>query len=308
MESINKFKKFMNNREYRQMVCLYNHLFDFMPDKAYLKRVCQVKLGYSPDLDNPQSFNEKTQFLKLYDRKNEYSKYVDKVEVKQIISKKFGEEYVIPTIGVWDNPEKIDFDALPDKFVLKCNHNSGRGMCICTDKANLKMNQVIKDLKKGLKENYYRSGREYPYKNVKRKVFAEEYIVDESEYELKDYKLFVFSGKVYCIEVDYDRFTNHHRNFYDVEWNYMPFTTLYPTNPDRIITKPSCLSEMIKMAEEISRMIGLPPYVRVDLYVVKNRILFGEITFYHGGGTERFCPQEYDAILGNLIDISHFKM
>ena len=159
-------------------------------DEEYLKKAFKLNMGKELNLDNPQTFNEKLQWLKLHDRKSEYTIMVDKYLARDYIAKTIGEEYLIPLLGVWDSPDEIDFDALPDQFVLKCNHNSGLGMCICKDKSKLDIEKVKKELQKGLNENYYLHRREWPYKDVPRKIIAEKYMVDESGTELKDYKFF----------------------------------------------------------------------------------------------------------------------
>lgn len=274
----------------------------FLPDKIYLSFEYFCTLGRKPDIENPKSFNEKMQWLKIYDRKEKYTILADKYKVREFVEKVCGNRVkLIPLLGVWDNPDEIDFSVLPDSFVLKCNHNSGKGMCICKGKEKLNYKMAVRELKEGLKENYFWAGREWQYKNIKRKVLAEKYMTDDSGEELKDYKVFVFNGKAVYIEVDYNRFTDHHRNFYDIEWNYVPFTTLYPTNPDCQISKPECLTGLIESAELLTKEAGNPPFLRVDFYIIEKEIYFGEITFHHGGGMEPFYPSEYDEKLGALI-------
>lgn len=277
--------------------------FNWLPDKPYLDLMFRARMGYRLNFDYPVSFNEKMQWLKLYNRHDYFTSLVDKYEVRGFIKETIGEQYLIPLVGYWDDVDKINFDALPKQFVLKCNHNSGTGMCICRDKNTLEIGKVKEDLKKGLAENYYLIHREWPYKNVKRKVICEKYMVDESGYELKDYKFFVFNGEPCYIQVDYDRFTDHHRNFYDLDWKYQPFTTLYPTNPNKKIVKPVNLDEMINIARKIASKIKDTPFVRIDLYNVNGRVFFGEITFFHGSGYEKFYPSEFDIKLGKMITI-----
>lgn len=275
-----------------------------LPDRAYLKYIYFVNLGKTLHIDHPKTFNEKTQWLKLYDRKPLYKQLADKYRGRDFVQKVCGDKIkLIPLLGVWNNPEEIDFSALPQSFVLKCNHNSGNGMCICRDKSSLDYSKVVRDLKKGLQEDYYWEGREWQYRNIERKVIAEKFITDDSEGELKDYKVFVFNGKAKYIEVDYNRFTDHHRNFYDLNWNYVPFTTLYPTNPDYQVPCPPCLIDMIESAERLTKAAGTPPFLRIDLYVIGEKIYFGEITFHHGGGLEPFVPANYDEKLGNLMTL-----
>ncbi len=276
---------------------------NWVPDYIYLKLMYRARFGRKLNLNNPITFNEKMQYLKLFDRNKDYTIHVDKYLVRKFVKDTIGEQYLIPLLGVWNNADEIDFSALPSSYVLKCNHNSGMGMFINNGKEKVDKKKVKQELNRGLEEDYYLHHREWPYKNVPRKIIAEKYMVDESGYELKDYKIFTFSGKAYCIQVDYDRFVDHHRNFYDLEWNYIPFTTLYPTNQRHIIEKPSCLDELIKCAEKIAEAAGKPSFLRVDFYVIGNSILFGEMTYFHGSGYEQFYPEEYDYKLGSLIDI-----
>lgn len=276
-------------------------LFTRMPDDQYLKCMFRARMGRKLDLDNPQTFNEKIQWLKLYDRRPEYTMMVDKYKVRNYIAEKLGEEYLIPLLGVWDDPDDIDFDALPNQFVLKCNHNSGLGMCICKDKSKLDIKKVRDELRKGLKQDYYLTGREWPYKDVPRKIICEKYMEDSTTGALNDYKVFIFNGKASCIQVDYDRFTDHHRNFYNTDWKYIPFTTCYPTNPSHVVERPDALEEMLELAKKIAGNLGNPPFVRTDFYIVDGNVYFGEITFYHGSGYETFIPEEYDTTLGGWI-------
>lgn len=274
-----------------------------LTDEEYIRLQYESKFHRKLDLDNPKTFNEKVQWLKLFDRRKIYTILVDKYLVKQFVSNVIGKDCVIPTIGVWDRANDIDFDKLPENFVLKCTHNSGKGLFICENKKYIKIDKIKKILNSCLAENYYYHGREWPYKNVKPRIIAEKYMVDESGKELKDYKVFTFSGKAYCIQVDYDRFVDHHRNFYDLDWNYLPFTTLYPTNPNRKINKPSCLKKLIILSEKLADSCGNPPLLRVDMYVIGDKCFFGELTFYHGSGTEEFMPLEWAYRLGDLIKL-----
>lgn len=275
---------------------VYNHI----SDAVFLKKIYKAKFGKALNLENPKTFNEKLQWLKLYDRNPAYTMMVDKYEVRKYIAEKLGEEYLIPLLGVWDNPDEIDFDALPDQFVLKCNHNSGLGMCICTDKSKLNIKKVKKDLRKGLKQDYYITGREWPYKNVKPRIVAEEFISDANG-ELNDYKLMCFNGKVKCSFVCSDRYTGKglHVTFFDRDWNLMPFERSYPSVKDGI-PKPTQYEKMVELAQVLAKEI---PFVRVDFYEVDGKIYFGEMTFYPGGGCEAFQPEKWDEELGNWISL-----
>lgn len=299
-KEIKKIRKFITDKNYRILVEARHGLYDKLSDREFLERCFPACLGYNLNLESPQTFNEKIQWLKLYDRKDEYSLFVDKCEAKKIVEKKIGSKYIIPTIGVWDDPDDIDFDAMPSQFVLKCNHNSGVGMCICKDKNLINKRKVKANLRKGLRQDYYITAREWPYKNVKRKVLAEQYMVDESGLELKDYKIFCFNGEPKYIQVDFGRFTKHERNLYDVAWKYMGFASLYPTNENHEIPKPICLGEMLEIARTLSKGT---PFMRVDLYVIGKDIYFGEMTLHHGSGFEPFSPFEWDKKLGDLINL-----
>lgn len=303
---LKKIKKLLKNPIIAAEVLMHSRLMQIFPDKAFLKMAYRTYLRKKLNLDNPTTFNEKLQWLKLNDRKPEYTVYVDKYLVREHIKNTIGEQYLIPLLGVWDDPEKIDFDALPDQFVLKCNHNSGRGMCICTDKSKIDINKVKKGLKKGLKENYYLSGREWPYKNVPRRIIAEKYMVDESGYELKDYKFFCFDGEVKALFIATDRGSKTEEtkfDFYDAEFNHLPFTNGHP-NANKEIKKPQSFEEMKRLAEVLSKGI---PQVRVDFYDINGKVYFGELTFSHWSGFVPFVPEEWDYTFGSWIDIDGLK-
>ena len=266
-----------------------------MDDEAYIRREFKYSLGYEPDLEHPKTFNEKTQWLKLHDRRPLYTLLVDKYEAKRIVTEKLGAEYVIPLLGgPWDSVGEIDFDALPEQFVLKCTHDSG-GVVICRDKAAFDREAAKAKLEKAMRRNFYWPGREWPYKDVRPRIIAERYLEDESG-ELLDYKFFTFHGEVFCVQVDYDRFTDHHRNFYTLDWEYMPFTTCYPTDPAHQIPKPACFDKMLQAVQFLCS--DAFPFLRVDMYAVGDQPIFGEFTLYHGSGLERFMPEEWDVRLG----------
>lgn len=280
---------------------IIRHLPTIKDDELFLKWWFFSKLHYWPNLKNPKTFSEKIQWLKLHNRKSEYTMMVDKYLVRQYIAERLGEEYLIPLIGVYDTPDEIDFDALPNQFVLKCNHNSGLGMCICRDKSKLDIEKVKEGLWRGLKEDYYISHREWPYKDVPRKIVCEEFMVDESGYELKDYKFFCFNGKVKYLKIDFDRQTDHHANYYNPEFELQPFGEAdFLPNPDKIIERPESLNEMIAKAEELSKDT---PFLRVDFYSINGKVYFGELTFSPASGMGEFDPKEWDSKLGDLIEL-----
>lgn len=270
-----------------------------IPDKIFLKWVYKAHLHKSLDFDNPKGFNAKLQWMKVYDRKPEYTMMVDKLAVKEYIKQKIGEEYVIPTLGVWNSVNEIDFDALPDKFVLKCNHDS-RSVIVCKDKSKLDKEEAKLHLNKCLHTNLYWWGREWPYKNVKPMIFAEQFLEEPGENDLKDYKLMCFNGEIKCSFVCSERFeTGLKVTFFDRNWNKMPFIRHYPSS-DNDIPKPQTYEMMVALAEKLSQ--GLR-FVRVDFYEVQGRIYFGELTFFPGSGFEEFTPDSWDDTIGNWIRI-----
>lgn len=250
-------------------------------------------------LNNPIRFNEKLQWLKLNVHKPERSNLVDKYECKKIIAERVGKQYVIPTLGVWNDFDEIDFNALPDKFVLKCTHDS-YGLVICQDKKTFNLEKARKKIKKCLARNYFYRHREFEYKNLKPRIIAEEYMVDESGWQLKDYKFFCFNGKPKFIEVDYDRYVLHKLNVYDLEWNFIDFYMTSHNDINVHIPKPKKLDKMIEIAKELSKD---DIFVRVDFYSIDENIYVGELTYYPGGGCIDFYPDRYDIILGNYLKL-----
>ena len=287
-------EKIFVNILYRLPIISYN-----IPDEKYLKIIYKSILKKDLNLENPKTFNEKLQWLKLNNRNPEYTKMVDKYEAKKYVANIIGEEHIIPIIGVWDKFEDIDFKGLPNQFVLKCTHDTG-GLIICKDKEKINLKEVKKKINKSLKRNFYYYGREWPYKNVKPRIIAEKYMVDESGVELKDYKIFCFDGKAKFILVDFGRFSDHYRNIYDLDWNLLDLKIKFPINAEHQIEKPVNLNEMIELAEKLSKNI---PHVRVDFYNVRGKIYFGELTFFHGSGFTKIEPEEWDEKIGEYIKL-----
>ena len=284
-----------------KLLDLYNWFRNLIPDKLFLSLKFYQKLGRKIYWNNPKTFNEKLQWLKLYDRRPEYTTYVDKYKVREFIAKTIGEEYLIPLLGVWNNPDEIDFDKLPNQFVLKCNHDSG-GLCICKDKSQFNIEEAKNKLRKSLNTDYYLEKREWPYKNVPRKIIAEKYMEDGLEtLSLRDYKFMCFDGKVKCSFVCSDRRTKEglHVTFFDLDWNILPFERHYPAMKNGI-PKPLNYEKMIVLAEKLSKGI---PFVRVDFYEIKGKIYFGELTFYPGSGFEEFSPLSADKWMGDFIKL-----
>jgi len=276
-----------------------------MPDKIYLKIVFKKIMKYDLNLNHPVTFNEKLQWLKLYDRKDIYTTMVDKYEAKKYVADIIGEEYIIPTLGVYDKFDAIDFEKLPNQFVIKCTHDSG-GVVICKDKNSFDIKSAQKKMDKSLKKNFYFSGREWPYKNVKPRIIIEKYMEEKNYTQLNDYKLMCFNGKVKCSFVCSERDNKKEGlavTFFDNNWNRLPFQRHY-RNSDAEIKKPKNFDKMVELAELLSKNI---PFVRVDFYEIKNKIYFGELTFYPGSGFEEFTPEEWDKKLGDMIDLSGVK-
>ncbi|MFW5800371.1 MAG: ATP-grasp fold amidoligase family protein [Spirochaetota bacterium] len=273
--------------------------YRLLTDKKYIKMMYRQKTGKKLNLNQPETFNEKLQWLKLYDRQKTYTDLVDKYRVREYIKNMIGEKYLIPLYGVYDKYEDIDFNILPEKFVIKPNHSSG-DIFICKDKNNIDHDLLRKRIKKWMKKNHYWVGREWVYKSINPKLIVEKYMTDESNYELKDYKFHCFDGEPRIIEVDFDRYTLHKRNFYNKEWKLLDFTIRYPNDTSKKITKPSNLSLMLEISRKLSQGI---PYVRIDLYSAYDKVFFGEITFYHASGYQKITPTTMDYYLGDLINL-----
>lgn len=272
-----------------------------IPNKLYLSYIYKKRFGKSIDWKNPQTFNEKLQWLKLYDRKPEYTQMVDKYEAKKYVADRIGEEYIIPTLGIWDKFDDIDFDALPNQFVLKCTHDSG-GLVICTDKSKLDIEKARAKISRSLKTNYYWHGREWPYKNVTPRIIAEKYMVDESGYELKDYKFFCFDGSAKAMFIASDRSNPNEEtkfDFYDMDFNHLPFTNGHP-NSNHEIRCPKSFEKMKELAGALSEGI---PQLRVDFYDINGQVYFGELTFSHWSGMVPFKPEKWDKLFGDWINL-----
>lgn len=291
--------RYLTNKNYRFLIRARRGAFDAMPDDEYLKRMFRAIMGRELSLDAPVTFNEKLQWLKLYDRDPAHTMMVDKYAVRSYIKETLGEEYLIPLVGAWDDPDEIDFDALPDRFVLKCNHNSGLGMCICRDKSKLDTERVRAELRRGLAQDYYLTGREWPYKNVKRKIIAEQFMTDESE-GLIDYKFFCFDGTVDCVMVCIDRHLGDTKfYFFDRDWELKRLNIRGKNAPEGFtLRRPTCMDAMFDIAARLSK--GLP-FARVDLYECGGRIYFGEITFFPDSGFDPNLLPETDRYFGDLI-------
>jgi hypothetical protein len=260
--------------------------------------------GHKLNLKNPVLYNEKLQWLKLHDRKADYSGLVDKYEVRKYVAQTIGEEYLISLYGVWDNFDDIPFDKLPGQFVLKCTHDCG-SINICHDKQSFDIESARKYFKKRLSKNYYWISREWIYKNIKPRIIAEKYMTANSGGfgdGINDYKIFCFNGEPSIIEVDFDRFGNHKRNFYSPEWEFQPFVNEYPNAHLTLssMQKPATLELMLHLARKLS---SSKIHVRVDLYSIDDKVYFGELTFYDGGGFNRYEPPQWNRKFGDWLTL-----
>lgn len=291
------FKKITNNPWILLEKLLYTKIGRTIPTKQYLKIQYRGKFKKKLNFKNPKTYAEKIQLLKISNFDNSLSKLVDKYEVRKYIGEKIGEEFLIPLIGVYNSPDEIDFSKLPNQFVLKCTHDS-QSVVICWDKNDFNIEDAKKKLFSNLQKNAYNYSREYFYKELPRRIICEEIIGDGKNAPL-DYKFMCFNGKVQFIIIDYDRFTAHSRDFYDVDWNRLKITTDCPISTYEQ-SKPKLLPQMIDICEKLSANYK---HVRVDLYCVNNKIYFGELTFMPWAGLIEFSPNDWNYKLGNLIDI-----
>lgn len=290
------------------MAAIIQNFFGWLPDKTYLQLLYRFKMSHKLDLNHPKTFTEKIQWLKLYNRKPEYTLMVDKYAVKKYVADIIGEKYIIPTLGVWDKPEDIDWDALPNEFVLKTTHGGGSGgVVICKDKKTFDRNKAILTLRDSMNSDIYRSLREWPYKDVKKRVLAEKYMVPKDMvnnpiYELSDYKFFCFNGEPKYCQVIRDRHNKESIDFYDMNWRHQEFVGLNPVASNGInpVPQPLLLDDMICICHKLSKNMK---FVRIDMYVIDNRIYFGEITFYPASGMGLFNPDKWNEELGNLISL-----
>ncbi len=293
-------------RKLKKNNCIFNILdwtrrnaLRILPDKVYLKLMYRIKMHRKLDLKNPLTYNQKLQWLKLNDRNPKYTDLVDKYKVRDYIKKSIGSEYLIPLIGVYDSSDEIDFDKLPNQFVIKCNHDSA-SVIICKDKKSFNIEEAKKTIDNAMKHNYYYIGREWVYKNVKPKIIIEKYMVDESGVELKDYKFFCFNGEPKLLFVAKDRPHATKFNYYDMSLNKLDIKQYYP-NFDGKLEKPKNYDKMIEIAKKISKDFL---HVRVDLYNIDGKIYFGELTFYHFGGFFPFEPESWDYKIGEMLDLT----
>lgn len=290
-----KIKRYCKDPYYQVGTLLMKHCPKIMPDKWYLQIMWLNNMGYKIDLKHPKTYNEKLQWLKLYDRNPLYTTLVDKYRVKQYVSDKIGLQFVVPLLAVYNSVNEIDLSTLPNQFVLKCNHDSG-SFAICRDKNNFDIESAKRKLDKGLKTDFYKIAREWPYKNVKRCIIAEQYL-DAEDGVLCDYKFFCFNGEPKFMYIGADKADEPTSDFYDMDFNHLPIRMVDP-NAAVPPLRPQCFEQMKQIASTLSKGI---PHVRVDFYCVNNKIYFGEYTFYHMGGFSEVKPSEWNNRLGEYI-------
>lgn len=301
-----KFLRYVSDYDFFVAACSKYGLFKHMSDEDFLRHLFKAKVGFDLNLDNPHTFNEKLQWLKIHDRDPKYSRMVDKVEAKEYVSSIIGLQYIIPTLGVWERFEEVDFNILPSRFVLKCCHDSG-GVVICRDKSKFDIKHAKKIVNSSLRNNFYYRYREWPYKNVKPRILAEEYLEDASTNVqghapvLNDYKLQCFDGKFDNIFVAEGRYSKRgvRYHYFDRNWNYIPYCPYDDIDKSSLqALRPRCYEEMIDIAEKLSE--GLPQ-LRVDLYEINGKVYFGEMTFYSQSGFDTDITHEADCILGSKL-------
>lgn len=288
-----------NQRGYLFLMLNEHGLLNLFSDEFVIKRLYKIRIGKKLNIDKPISFNEKLQWLKLYDRKPEYIPMVDKYAVRNIIQQKIGDEYLIPLLGVWNHAEDINFEQLPNQFVLKCTHDSG-SVIFCKDKSDFDFESAKKSLDRHLKKSGYIHGREWPYKEVPRRIIAEKYMVDESGTELKDYKVLCFNGVPKLIELHSGRYGEHTQDFYDTNWNRTSITQCGTPLSSTGYPVPDSLNEMISLSSILSKGI---PHLRVDWYSIYGKLYFSELTFFDGSGFDPFDNSADDELLGSWIEL-----
>ena len=290
--------RLLYDKKFREEFLIYKGFYANEKDEEYLKRLYKLYMNKDLDIQNPQTYTEKLQWLKLYDHRPEYTQMVDKAGAKDLVAEKVGMQYIIPTLGIWESFDEIDFDNLPNQFVLKCTHDSG-SIVICKDKNSFDQKAARKKIENGLKRELFLRFREWPYKNVKPRIIAEAYMEDEEDAELRDYKFFTFGGvpKVLYITQGRGKDQPTVADFFDMDFNHLPFTIDHDMAEE--------LPHPPKNFEEMKRLAGIlsqgTPQLRVDFYEVNGKIYFGEMTFFHCSGFDGFHPEEWDKTFGDWV-------
>lgn len=274
-----------------------------LSDSLYLRLMYYFQTGKLLHLKHPKTYNEKLQWLKLYDRRPEYTTMVDKYAAKGYVADIIGQEYIIPTLGVWDSPEKIAWDELPAQFVLKTTQGGGsKGVVICRDKSLLNREETIKRLRSAMKQDMYKNWREWAYKGVKPRVIAEEFLSDGDENNsIKDYKFYCFNGKPLYCGVYSDRWGNKGADYFDMEWSHLPFTRRDVPFAKHTPARPQHFETMCQLSTLLS---ASHPHIRVDFYEVNDKVFFGELTFYTASGYGQFFPAQWDEVWGSMLDLT----
>ena len=271
----------------------------FLPDKLYIQIYYFARFKKFCSLKNPKTYNEKLNWLKLHDHNPLYNTLVDKYEVKEYVANLIGEQFIIPTLGVWDSFDEIDFDKLPEQFVLKCTHDS-EGLVIVRDKSKLNKAAAKQKIEAALKQNFYFIGREWPYKDIKPRIIAEQYMEDHVDGELRDYKFFCFDGEPKAMYVASDRGSNHVKfDYFDLDFQHLDIKQKYP-HAEMSLRKPETFDQMLEFSKVLSEGF---PHVRVDFYEVDGHLYFGELTFYHFSGFMPFEPKHWDRIFGDWLKL-----
>lgn len=296
---LKKAFKYLTNKHYRDIININTGKYDHLSDEDYIKKAFKVKMGYEIDLDYPKTFNEKLQWLKLHDRKPIYTTMVDKFDAKKYVADIIGEQYIIPTYGIWDSFDEIDFSALPDQFVLKCTHDSG-GLIICRNKSELDINAGRAKINKSLTKDYYLNGREWPYKDVKPRIIAEAYMQDGEKNDLNDYKFYCFNGNPEFLYIS--RGLSHHPtaniSYLTLDWKLAEFIRPDYKPFKEVPEKPKNFDLMVEFAKKLSQNI---PFLRVDFYEINGNLYFGELTFFPGSGFTKFEPDKFDLVIGKKL-------
>lgn len=287
----------------RPIYKLYQFILKYMSDEYVIKKQFKKRMGYELDLKNPQTLNEKMNWLKLYNKKDLHTTVADKYKVRAYVEQKIGSKYLIPLLFHTKNADEIKPENLPDSnFIIKANHNSSGGL-IVRDKSSVDWGAARKRFKRTLKENYFYSSREWQYKNIEPRIIAEELLTYEDGSIPEDYKFHCFNGKLAFVMIDFDRFGSlRTRNLYDTDWNLIPCNWGRPYGKD--LEKPDNFDEMKMIVEKLAQDFI---YVRVDLYLVKGSIYFGEITFHHNSGHQKFIQEEWDYKFGEQLKIKELE-
>lgn len=296
-----KLKQYLCDPYYEIGADLLKFCPKLMSDKWWIATLWNKIYGYKLDWDNPRTFNEKLQWLKLHVHNSLYTTLVDKLSVKNWVSEKIGVQYIVPTLAVYHSTDEINIDTLPDQFVLKCNHDSSSAI-ICKDKSNFDLSSAKRKLEKSLMCNYYWDSREWPYKNVKPCIIAEKLLVDNSSAILTDYKFWCFNGEpkiMYCCVKN----DNVWENYYDMDFNLLDINHGYPRCSTHV-NRPKNFDRMKDLARQLAINI---PFIRIDFYEVNGQVYFGEFTFYDYAGFRPFATNEQELMLGKMIDLSNCK-